>query len=164
MEAWVICVIFSVRGELFNILLKVIWLRDLIIWISGERCTLWGVKSFLNWTNELINSRSYMAQLGQLAHLERSIGEVESTTCQPSCTQHAKCWTGCQKGKSIVYKIWNHIKEKITLQACSGNYHHLYNGRRECNQSRSIEEIFWKSFLLTTVFHLDKHCRGSSNL
>ena len=27
-----------------------------------------------------------------------------------------------------------------------------------------IEEIFWKSFLLTTVFHRDKHCRGSSNL
>ena len=26
------------------------------------------------------------------------------------------------------------------------------------------KDVFWKSFLLTTVFHRDKHCRGSSNL
>ena len=49
-----------------------------------------------------------MAQLAQLVHLEnleRSIGEVASTTCQQKCDMHTPRKTGCQKGKSVLYQI-----------------------------------------------------------
>ena len=103
----VICVIFSVRGELIDILLKVIWLRDLIIWISGERCTLRGVKSFLNWTNESINSRPFFGMIN------RRSGEHYMSANMWHAHTTQKCWTGCQKGKSILFSVSKYeIKSK----------------------------------------------------